>query len=178
MTEMDPFARLEERRARRDAERLSLTKRLHQLNQEAEEDAVAAKVLLKLYPEHVPAPAPQLPEKPSILDRLRAARTLAASTPSPASVAATQDSGAGLKLKDMILNVLREAYPNGLKAQQIRGKVQIKYRTDLNPNTLTVTLVRYSKGDDPRARCEGRTWYYVRPSTNGVVADHKEEASA
>lgn len=70
--------------------------------------------------------------------------------------------------KEMILAVLKEAGPEGATAKQIRAKVFLRFKTHINPNTLTVSLVRFSKGSEPKARCEGRTWYYVGAG-NGAV---------
>jgi hypothetical protein len=68
-------------------------------------------------------------------------------------------------VKDMILSILKDAYPTGLTAAQIKGKAFLRYQEHINPNTLTVTLVRFGKakpGEQALVKCEGRVWTYIR----------------
>jgi len=67
----------------------------------------------------------------------------------------------GTKVKDVILAVLKEAR-GGLTAKQIRGKAFLKFNAELNPNTLTVTLIRMKV--DKIVRIEGRQWFYIHPN--------------
>ncbi|MBA2587742.1 MAG: hypothetical protein H0U98_03860 [Alphaproteobacteria bacterium] len=154
----DPFLlALEERRLKREAERTAWNKRAAQLNAEGEADAVAKRVYLETVK---PASAVKPSPKPDAVE------------PAPQ---ATVEGGAAaeeIPVKDMILTVLRDAYPLGLTAKQIKGKAYMRFKKHINPNTLTVSLGRYSKPKDgePRlARCDGRTWFYVRHDVREIV---------
>lgn len=167
MVPTDAIAQLEARRLKREAERLSLQRRLAELVIEGEQDAVALKVLRQLDQKPIASAASN--EAP---DRLSATATIAPSG------TAVRD----VPFKTMILAVLQTAYPQGLTAAQIKAKVMLKYKRDLNSNTLTVTLVRASKDkDDQKAivRCEGRTWYSIPqpelPNVRPVGRDSFEE---
>jgi hypothetical protein len=149
MVPTDAIAQLEARRLKREAERLSLQRRLAELVIEGEQDAVALKVLRQLDPQPIANGASN--EAP---DRLHATGIT-----TPPGTAASD-----IPFKTMILSVLQAAYPNGLTAAQIKAKAVLKYKREINSNTLTVTLVRASKDkDDQKAvvRCEGRTWYSI-----------------
>jgi hypothetical protein len=153
MTTQDPFALLEKRRQRRDEERLHLRKRLSELDAEAADDATALRVLKKAYEKEDEAPEPRTLPK--------AIHTVGA-TP---GLFFTPD--ADRPIKDLILAVLADAAPNGMTAAQIRDKAMLKYRRLINPNTLTVSLVRASKQrgtEPPVVRCQGRVWYYLPPT--------------
>jgi len=153
MTTEDPFQRLDARRQSRERERLLIQKRLAEINAEDADDAVALRVLRNLYPDGFSNhPQTDAPEKPEAVTPDSASAKFAVRT---------------LPVKTMLLSVLKDAFPGGLTAAQIKGKVWLKYKQEINPNTLTVSLVRASKqkGDEPpRVRCDGRTWYYLRYS--------------
>lgn len=150
----DPFALLEKRRQQREQERLALRKRLAELDADAAEDQAVWKGLTKLYG-----------SKESLGHVVAAAASVAAPNPAPATgLAARVEIGKDMLAKDMILTVLRDGAPSGMTAAQIKAKVVLKFGRHINPNTLTVTLVRASKqrGDEaPLVRCEGRTWFYL-----------------
>src|SRR5665213_2927492 len=141
----DPFALFEARRAKRDQERLSLRKRLAELEIEATEDTTAVTVLRKVYAKETQASAE-------------------ASMAQQFATAVREAQAKEVPTKELILAVLREATPAGMTAKQIKEKALLKYRRHINPNTLTVSLVRASKphGLQPASvRCDGRTWYYL-----------------
>ena len=62
-------------------------------------------------------------------------------------------------MKSLTYKILKSEYPNGMLASEIRIVAQQKHGTDLNPNTLTVTLGRL-KGDG-HVRIDGRMWFYI-----------------
>ena len=122
-----------------------MAKRAIQLNAEGEEDSVAKRVYLQTLSA---PPVPDAVEAP----------------PSPPRHATQSVETGKPMVKDMILTVLRDAHPNGLSAEQIKGKAFLRYQEHINPNTLTVSLGRYSKpkpGEPVLAKCVGRIWYYV-----------------
>lgn len=150
---------LEDRRMKREAERNAMIKRSAALNAEAEKDSVAKLVYLETLA------APPVPD------------AIEPAPPPPVYAAKSADTGK-LMVKDMILAVLRDAYPNGMTAEQIKGKAFLRYQQHINPNTLTVSLGRYSKpkeGELRLARCEGRVWFYIR-DTDTVPARAPELA--
>src|SRR4051812_33817603 len=106
----DAFARFDERRLRRESERAALNKRLGELSREAEEDAIALRVLKSMYPDGIQRAGETAP----VPARIKA-DTPAAGSPDGA--------GAGMRRKDMILTVVRDAYPSGMTAAQIKAKV-------------------------------------------------------
>lgn len=63
------------------------------------------------------------------------------------------------KRKTIIREILRGVYPRGLQAGEIRQIARDMYGTELNPNTLTVTLGRHK--EKGIVRIDGRTWYYI-----------------
>lgn len=154
----DPFLlAIENRRIARDGERMAMNKRIAQLNAEADADAVAKRVYLEM------KSAGLLADQQPAGDAKQAAMPDAVE-PAPATEVQAAE-GTDLMVKDMILLVLKEAYPNGMTAAQIKGKAWLRFRKYINPNTLTVSLGRFSKpkdGEPRQARCDGRTWYYMR----------------
>lgn len=149
----DPFHLFEERRLRRDKERLELRKRLAELDQEASEDAIAVKVLRNVYEKS--ASTKSVGPNSGVL------------VPTGNSAVNIGDVYKDMPVKEVLLSILRESAPEGMTAAQIRQKAMLKYRRDINSNTLTVSLVRASKikGDQPAlVRCEGRKWRYILES--------------
>lgn len=145
----NPFRLLEARRISRERERADLNKRLLELNRQAEDDETALRVLKGLYPDGF-ADDTNADEEP----------------PPPAGTLARIIHEQAVKnIKDKVLDVLRSSYPLGLNAAQIRAKAFLKYKEHLNPNTLTVSLVRFRK--DGKVRIEGREWFYVRDLADG-----------
>ena len=151
----DFLIRMEQRRIARDRRKLALGAELSELSREADEDALA----LQRYREvmGLPAPSHDACEKTlhcngSVLMRIPRQQ-------GHSVVAATQNEGRSMPVKIIVLAILHSAYPEGLNAKQIRGKAVAAYGTELNPNTLTVTLGRYR--EDGTVRNVGRTWYFV-----------------
>lgn len=151
---MDAIKRILDRRLQRRVERNNLEQRLAQLDKEDADDATALRVLRGLYPEG-PDPWSE-----------------------PPAAARTQEPMATgrMSTKDAILAVLRDAYPNGLTAAQIKGKVFLKFRIALNPNTTTVSLVRFRKAAQPQVRIEGKTWFYVKDEAETKTAGGNVES--
>jgi hypothetical protein len=156
----NPFALFEERRRARDEERAALNKRLVSLNVEGERDAIAVQQLRVLYPNGWPAEAEADRREPPPADALEPAPS-----PPPSSVVQMQARGSEMTVKDMALTILRDAGPNGLTASQIKGKAMLRYKKQINSNTLTVSLVRLK----PKVRCEGRVWFYVRQGVDRLI---------
>jgi hypothetical protein len=73
----------------------------------------------------------------------------------------TAQHHSSVPVKDMLLVIVREAGPEGVSAEQIRARAQIKFGVDVNPNTLTVSLVRHRK--DGKVKCDKKRWFYVNP---------------
>lgn len=160
----NPFTRFEERRRNREAKRLELNKQLAELNAEGEKDAIAVAQLRLVYPDGFPDSG--LPAPPDAVED---------APPPPATAAQLQQRGGELTVKDMALAVLTDAWPSGLTASQIKGKAFLRYKKQINSNTLTVSLVRLK----PEVRCEGRIWFYERPgaSRERMTIDAKQERS-
>ncbi len=166
---------LEERRRRRDAERMRLQKRIAELSREGEDDAIAARVYQDAMTSQT-ATAVAIASDPA--------------TPKPDAVEASpykvvmmpRASVEAPKVKDMILAVLRDAYPNGLTAANIKGKVYLRFKEQINSNTTTVTLGRFSK--DGIVKNDSRVWFYVPaapapniPQLNGTAHKLAPESS-
>jgi len=66
-----------------------------------------------------------------------------------------------IKVKTVVREILKAAYPDGLQAAEIRERARREQNIELNPNTLTVTLGRYK--EKGMARIEGKTWFFVPP---------------
>ena len=155
----NPFSRFDERRRQREAKRLELNKQLAELNAEGEKDAIAVAQLRAVYPNGFPNDD----GPPRSIDR-RPADAIESPPAPPATAAQAQNvAGGNLTVKEMALMVLRDAMPNGLTAAQIKGKAFLRFKKHINPNTLTVSLVRLK----PKVKCEGRIWFYERPSIDG-----------
>lgn len=157
----DPFALLEKRRLQREQERLALRKRLAELDADAFEDQTVLKGLTKLYG-----------SKETLGHVVAAAAAASAPKPVSAALVARTEAGKDMMYKDMILAVLRDGEPSGMTAAQIRAKAVLRFGKHINPNTLTVTLVRASKqrgNEAAQVRCEGRTWFYVsKPEAQNI----------
>jgi hypothetical protein len=161
----NPFEALERRRIARDQERQRIMRRVAELNAEGEKDAITREVLQSLYPSgfpkaFIPAREPDTAD-PAVPDGFEPA-------PLPPETAAHKQAtrGGEMTVKEMAVAVLQKAYPEGLSATQIKARAFLRFQKHINPNTLTVSLVRAK----PRVKCDGRTWYYVK-TVNGVVAD-------
>lgn len=175
MDDLQPLLdKFERRKQARAEERLRLSKRLAELNAEAERDDITVANLKVIFSKEVLAAAGE------IIAKELAPPDAIEPGPSPPPTARDlrrPDKAGPYLVKDMVLAVIREAYPNGLTAKQIRGKAYLRFRQNINPNTLTVSLGRYSKGPEPRARCEGRTWYYIPAKPNGGIAEKESPAA-
>jgi hypothetical protein len=151
----DPIAILEARRIKREQERMEINKRLSQLNAEGEEDTIALRVLRRILSSNGDA---EKTNAESLASRLSPVVNVSG------SLAAMVQASGGMLVKDMIIAILRDAGPDGLTATQIKGRAALRYKANINPNTLTVSLVRASKpkGEQaPLVRCAGRIWYYI-----------------
>jgi hypothetical protein len=162
----NPFSRFEDRRRERDAERMRLNKRLAELAADGEKDGIAVAQLKAIYPNGFPTAALD-----QDIDMIGADAIEAAPAP-PARALEMQQRGGDATVKQMAEAILRDAHPNGLTASQIKGKAFLRFKKHLNPNTLTVSLVRLK----PRVMCENRIWFYVKPNGNGAHDAAKEKS--
>jgi len=157
----DPFALLEKRRQQREQERLALRKRLAELDADAADDQAVLRGLSKLYG-----------SKETLGHVVAAAASVVAPKQGSPALVERVEAGKDMQIKDMVLAVLRDGERSGMTAAQIKAKVLLKYGRHINPNTLTVTLVRASKrrGDEAaQVRCEGRTWFYLsKPEASNI----------
>jgi hypothetical protein len=153
----NPFTRFEERRISREAERHRLRRRLVELESEGQKDVIAIEQLKAIYPEGFPAE----------LKMARVAPQPDSIEPAPENLLTLSPRANKHSYKDVILSTLQDA-PAGLSAAQIKGRAFLKHQVHINPNTLTVTLVRLSKGDAPLVKFEDRAWHYLRFGTQEV----------
>jgi hypothetical protein len=64
------------------------------------------------------------------------------------------------RIRDIVLDRLREAGVGGSRATQIQNYVESTYSTRIHPKTVGITLFRLSK--EGMVRRDGRTWYLVQ----------------
>jgi len=69
--------------------------------------------------------------------------------------------GGGELIKDIILDLLRDAYPQSLKARQIKERLEAKIGRSVHEKTPGMTLYRLSK--ERKVRRAGRDWYFAPP---------------
>lgn len=102
---------------------------------------------------------------------------LAATEPSAPYIAPTKPRFEGTK-KDMVLAILHHSHPSGLRAEQIKHNAKALFHSDINPNTLTVSLGRLK--NNKKVRIDGRTWFFVPPEnpTNEKEKDNAPSAEA
>lgn len=62
---------------------------------------------------------------------------------------------------DMALDVLRSAHPDGLSKADIITAASEKFKKEINPNTLGVTLSDRLAKDLKRVKFDGTVWLYV-----------------
>lgn len=144
MTGIDPFALLDERRQRREQERMQIMKRLAQINVEGEEDEVARKVLTRIYPDgpdKVSPPKAGAPETDANTSELK------------------QTNSAGMTASEACLEVVKGAYPNGLTTQQVVSKLFLRFRSQATSNTVRVSMRRH-RGRGKANYLNGQ-WFYV-----------------
>lgn len=68
------------------------------------------------------------------------------------------------KIKDAVLEILRIAGDQGVKAGAVRRSIESTHRIRLHEKTVGMTLYRLSQSKPPLARREGFMWFFV-PST-------------
>ena len=152
---MDFVTKMIARREARDQERARLQKRLLEINREAEEDEIALRVYQRI---ECGADEQGTTGEQRNTNLKRFLRPATVQTP-------TRILPPDVRVKDMIFAVLRDA-KTGLTAKQIRGRAFLKFHTDINPNTLTVSLERLKERD--LVRIEGREWFYVTAANPDV----------
>ena len=148
--EYDPFEKLEERRIKREQERMAMAKRTVELNAEGERDATTLRVLAEMYPDRAPS-AKLTPRPKDFSDRLP--------LPSAPVPEEKMNLGQELAIKHVVLNIVRDANPQGVTSQQIGARAAVKYRMQINKNTLGVSLGRHSRAG--RIKCVSKRWYYI-----------------
>lgn len=77
--------------------------------------------------------------------------------------------------KQLTIQILKDAYPRGYKAGEIRELAEFLHATKINPNTLTVTLGRLRA--EETVRNDARTWFYVPPKKRDAPSAEADEAS-
>lgn len=152
--QIDPFRILEQRRMKREEERAKLNARMAELTAEGHQDAIVKAWLEKEYPNGFQSDTPVAKRMTPILGDVVAAQE--------GVVATNHKSVDHPPIKDMLLAIVKEAYPNGLKASQIRAKAYVRWGVEINQNTLTVSLARHQEHD--RVKCVNRLWFYVQPT--------------
>lgn len=92
--------------------------------------------------------------------RLRAliAQKQATATPPPPQITAPEDTGRHPKVRDALLERLREIAPNGDKAARLRRHVETAHALNLHEKTVGMTLYRLSK--DSLVHRKGQIWFY------------------
>lgn len=119
-----------------------------ELDRELEDLAIAARVLARLGENESASEGvlrPVAMHTQSLVDGLRRA--------------AARRAREGRPVKEVLLEVLRDAYPIALQASEVRRRARDTYRVDVNPNTLTVSLSRFR--DAGLVSITNKKWSYV-----------------
>lgn len=91
----------------------------------------------------------------NLWDVWREADTPTGDAPPPAPIARAEP---GAKVKDLVLQCLKEAHPNSLKAVDIRAKIEAAGHS-IHPKTVGMNLYRWSKSG--AVRREDDDWFFV-----------------
>lgn len=141
---MNPLEAIRQRQARLAVERTSLASQLAAIDREISDLHTAERVLCGLSEApsdfSVAVPEPVGKHIGPILSKLKRRAT-------------------GRQIKEMALEVLRAAYPDSLKASEIRQGCLGRFGVDINSNTLTVSLARYR--DQGLVDLANRAWCYI-----------------
>jgi hypothetical protein len=149
-----------------DAERVQILSRLKDIDKEISEQEVAIRVIRNVMgTANYTAPATNH-SVGTVTDSV----TTSIIHRSPAFEG---DPPSQLPIKDVILEVLRGAYPNVMNASEIREAALADFKVNVNPNTLTVALGRWKA--KKRVVIEGRDWSYM-PSALEVMESHVKRA--
>jgi hypothetical protein len=146
----DPFTLLDERRRKRESERMAINKRLSQMNAEGEQDDVARKVLLQMYPNGFSG-ATGVDTGNGLFAPAQPRFSLHDTNSKPDKTTTSAS--------EMALEVVKDAYPDGLAQEQIAAKIFLRYRATVSENTVRVSMIRH------RARIKARytdsRWFYI-----------------
>lgn len=140
---MDPIKLIAEHRKKLEAERGQLRARMAEIDKEIVDQDTALRVFNSLVPSATEDPSDS-------------------QAPLPFAPASNGINATPSTVKDLILEILRSASPQGLKAGQIRETAQESYGVDINANTLTVSLGRFKT--DGKVRIRMRKWFFVPPT--------------
>ncbi len=82
------------------------------------------------------------------------------------------------QVSKLAIYLLKQAYPTGITAGDLREVAAEKHETDIKPTSLTVALGRHKASG--AVRLDGRTWYYVpggeRRGPNDEPSNSADEA--
>jgi len=138
----DPLTLIQDKRRRLAEERHALLSRVQEIDKELLDQETAIRVIRELLP-----PEPDVQPAPLPAGLVAAAKAPAAGVQKPPLV------------KDMVLAILKDAYPRGLTAAEIRQGAIERFGATVNPNTLTVSLGRFKA--ENLVSIEGRQWRYT-----------------
>ena len=112
-----------------------------------------------------------------VLQRLGAERLLATLPAPDRSGEATNEENKLPRgyVRKYIEDALRAKYPLGASVGDIREYIQHRWRTDVNPNTVSVTLSRLKS--DGIARLEGQDWHHVPDRPELAEEERRAEAA-
>jgi len=65
------------------------------------------------------------------------------------------------RIKDIVLDCLKAAGPEGTKAAKIKRYIESTYLADIHEKTVGMTLYRLSQSKEKPVRREGQTWFFV-----------------
>lgn len=73
------------------------------------------------------------------------------------------------QINKLALDILKQAYPRGMTASDIRQVAADDHAAEIKPTTLTVALGRYKNVDE--VKIVGRNWFYVPPNERRTPVD-------
>jgi hypothetical protein len=145
---MTPIEAIRQRHQRLTTERANLTVRIAAIDKELNELVTSERVIIGLADSEesgLSSPIPFALYSARIISKLKR-------------------RAAGRQICEMVLEVLRDAYPEELKAAEIRQLILARFEVEINPNTLTVSLVRHREAR--LVKLVKKAWSYI-PSSDG-----------
>jgi hypothetical protein len=68
-------------------------------------------------------------------------------------------------VRELVIDYLKTAYPNGIKATLLRRSVEAQLNRQIHYKTIGMSLYRLSKEDPPVVKRDGLNWFFVPPET-------------